>query len=120
MSYSEALRIRAEATAALKVQGIDAVVTADGREVTPNLIDGADVVLITPPATTRTGTALEVTTWTVYGICSQADDVTVYWPRLDELTAALEDPLEVESFKFVTWGTNQGNEYPAIEYTFTT
>lgn len=120
MSWQTAQGLRDEAVAALDAEGIDAVVTLDGSEVLPNLESGTDVLLIVPPRVERTGTALEVQTWTAYGICSQPHEVTEYWPRLDAMTTALADPLDVATFEFVSWVTGQGNEFPATQYTFTT
>lgn len=119
-SWDEALNLRANATAALGAAGLDVVVVLDGADALNNLVAGADVLLITPPRTERTGTALEVQTWTVYGICHQSDDVTEYWPRLDAMTDTLEEPLEIETSESRTWVTVQGNEFPATQYTFTT
>lgn len=119
-TWDEALHFRADATAALTAAGVDAVVTMDGPEATANLLAGADVLLLGMPTTERTGTALEVQTWTAYAICGQPDDVTEWWPRLDKMTAALNEPLQVESSAHVVWMTLQGNEFPATQYTFTT
>lgn len=119
-SWDEAIQLQSKAAADLAAAGVDAVVTMDGPEATANLLDGVDVLLLTPPRIERTGTALEVQTWTAFGICAQTEDVTEWWPRMDALTSVLNEALEIETSAYVTWSTVQGNEFPATQYTFTT
>lgn len=119
-TWDEALNLRANATAALDAAGLDVVVVLDGADAMNNLLSGADVLLIPPPRIERTGTALEVQTWTMFGICHQSDDVTEWWPALDAMTEAIAEPLEIETSEARWWTTIQGNEFPATQYTTTT
>lgn len=120
--YREALRLLAEAAAAVTSAGLDdVIVTLNDLEATPALQAGVNVVLITPTRTEHEGiTAVETTTWTAHVIASAFSDPQDWWPALDTLADALHMTFQPDTTEFNIWRTAAGEMYPARQLTFTT
>ena len=95
------------------------VVTLDGDTANARCGQGDPIVLFQPPTVTYETGAVAQQTWTVIVVSSHPTTVPA-WLELDDLTAALRDPLDVDEARPAQFQPPQGPPWPAMSLTLTT
>lgn len=119
MSAARAADLAAEARAALSAAGVASVtVTLDPGELASALHHGPAVV-IDPPALTFETYTMTGRTWEIFIVAGPIHDRLEAWAAVDDVLAALKDPLSLASARPTNYQPANGPAYPGYVATLT-
>lgn len=91
----------------------------DMNRADPVLSAGASLVAVLPPKQTFKTLAITENEWTLLLVAGPVDDHLAAWSKIDRITLALRDPLNIETADPAEYQMKAGPAYPAYTLTFT-